>query len=73
MNNRRIAVAALLSLFAQYADGGRTARKVATELKAAAGAICSQGMYDFPMESHFGDLRFRQQRYDEARVRAICC
>ena len=42
--------------------------KAEVELKAAAaGAIYAQGMYDFSIESHFGDLRFRQQRYDEAR------
>ena len=42
--------------------------KAEAELKAAAaGAIYAQGMYDFSIESHFGDLRFRQQRYDEAR------
>jgi len=43
--------------------------KAEAELKAAAaGSIYSQGMYDFSIESHFGDLRFRQQRYDEARA-----
>lgn len=43
--------------------------KAEAELKAAAaGAIYAQGMYDFSIESHFGDLRFRQQRYDEARA-----
>jgi tetratricopeptide (TPR) repeat protein len=43
--------------------------KAEVELKAAAaGSIYSQGMYDFSIESHFGDLRFRQQRYDEART-----
>ena len=43
--------------------------KAEAELKAAAaGSIYSQGMYDFSIESHFGDLRFRQQRYDEART-----
>lgn len=42
--------------------------KAETELKAAAaGAVYSQGMYDFSIEWHFGDLRFRQERYDEAR------
>jgi hypothetical protein len=25
-------------------------------------------MYDFTIEAHFGDLRFRQKRYDEARA-----
>lgn len=43
--------------------------KAEAELKAAAaGSVYSQGMYDFSIESHFGDLRFRQQRYDEARA-----
>jgi tetratricopeptide (TPR) repeat protein len=43
--------------------------KAEAELKAAAvGSIYSQGMYDFSIESHFGDLRSRQQRYDEART-----
>lgn len=43
--------------------------KAEAELKAAAaGAVYAQGMYDFSIESHFGDLRFRQQRYDEARA-----
>jgi len=42
--------------------------KAEIELKAAvAGAVYAQGMYDFSIEAHFGDLRFRQQRYDEAR------
>jgi tetratricopeptide (TPR) repeat protein len=46
--------------------------KAETELKAAvAGSIYSQGMYDFSIESHFGDLRFRQQRYDEARAHYV--
>jgi len=39
--------------------------KAEAELRtAAAGAM---GTYDFSIESHFGDLRLRQQRYDEAR------
>lgn len=43
--------------------------KAEAELKAAAaGSVYSQGMYDFSIEAHFGDLRFRQQRYDEART-----
>lgn len=43
--------------------------KAEAQLKAAAaGSVHSQGMYDFSIESHFGDLRFRQQRYDEART-----
>ena len=43
--------------------------KAETELKAAvAGSIYSQGIYDFSIEAHFGDLRFRQQRYDDART-----
>jgi tetratricopeptide (TPR) repeat protein len=43
--------------------------KAEAELKAAvAGSVYSQGMYDFSIESHFGDLRFRQQRNDEART-----
>lgn len=43
--------------------------KAEAELKAAAaGSIHSQGAYDFSIESHFGDLRVRQQRYDEART-----
>lgn len=46
--------------------------KAESELKAAAaGAIYSQGMYDFSIESHFGDLRFRQRRYDEARTHYV--
>lgn len=28
----------------------------------------SKGTFDFSIAAHFGDLRFRQQRYDEARV-----
>lgn len=43
--------------------------KAEAELKAAAaGLVHSQGMYDFSLESHWGDLRFGQQRYDEARA-----
>lgn len=43
--------------------------KAEAELKAAkAGSAQSQGIYDFSIESHFGDLRFQQQRYDEARA-----
>lgn len=43
--------------------------KAEAELKAAsAGLILTQGMYDFSIEAHWGDLRFRQQRYDEART-----
>lgn len=46
--------------------------KAEAELKAAvAGATYAQGMYDFSIESHFGDLRFRQQRYDEARTHYV--
>lgn len=46
--------------------------KAEAELKAAvAGAIISQGIYDFSIESHYGDLRFRQQRYDEARTHYV--
>ncbi|HEX7678003.1 MAG TPA: tetratricopeptide repeat protein [Thermoanaerobaculia bacterium] len=46
--------------------------KAEAELKAAAaGSIYSQGMYDFSIESHFGDLRVRQQRYDEARAHYV--
>lgn len=46
--------------------------KAEAELKAAAaGLIYAQGMYDFSIESHFGDLRFRQQRYDEARAHYV--
>lgn len=46
--------------------------KAEAELKAAAaGATFAQGMYDFSIESHFGDLRFRQQRYDEARTHYV--
>ena len=46
--------------------------KAETELKAAATASSlTQGMYDFSVESHFGDLRFRQQRYDEARANYV--
>jgi len=43
--------------------------KAEAELNAAvAGAIYAQGMYDFSIEMHFGDIRVRQQRYDEART-----
>lgn len=43
--------------------------KAEAELKAAAaGSLYSQGMYDFSIEGHWGDLRLRQQRYDEARA-----
>jgi tetratricopeptide (TPR) repeat protein len=43
--------------------------KAEGELKAAAaGLVHAQGMYDFSIESHFGDLRFKQKRYDEART-----
>jgi len=46
--------------------------KAEAELKAAmAGAALAQGAYDFSIESHFGDLRFRQQRYDEARTHYV--
>ena len=46
--------------------------KAEAELKAAAaGSIYAQGMYDFSIESHFGDLRFRQQRYEEARTHYV--
>ena len=46
--------------------------KAEAELKAAvAGSIYSQGMYDFSIEAHFGDLRLRQQRYDEARTHYV--
>lgn len=46
--------------------------KAEAELKAAVdGTKFSQGMYDFTIESHFGDLRFRQQRYDEARTHYV--
>jgi tetratricopeptide (TPR) repeat protein len=46
--------------------------KAEAELKAAAaGTIYAQGMYDFSIQSHFGDLRFRQARYDEARAHYI--
>ena len=47
---------------------GRLEKAEAALKTAAAGAIYAQGMYDFSIESHFGDLRFRQQRYDEARA-----
>ena len=43
--------------------------KAEAELKAAsAGSSYTRGMYDFSIEGHFGDLRLRQQRYDEARA-----
>jgi len=43
--------------------------KAEAELKAAAAGLAySRGMYDFSTETHWGDLRFRQQRYDEARA-----
>jgi tetratricopeptide (TPR) repeat protein len=46
--------------------------KAEAELKAAvAGSIYAQGAYDFAIESHFGDLRFRQQRYDDARTHYV--
>lgn len=46
--------------------------KAEAELKAAvAGSSFAQGMYDFSIESHFGDLRLRQQRYDEARAHYV--
>jgi tetratricopeptide (TPR) repeat protein len=46
--------------------------KAETALKAAAaGSSLAQGMFDFSIESHFGDLRFRQQRYDEARTHYV--
>jgi len=46
--------------------------KAEAELKAAVtGSTYSQGMYDFSIESHFGDLRLRQQRYDEARAHYV--
>lgn len=46
--------------------------KAEAELKAAAaGSIYTQGMYDVSIESHFGDLRFRQQRYDDARAHYV--
>jgi tetratricopeptide (TPR) repeat protein len=52
-------------------DAGQL-EKAEAELKAAAaGAVYSQGMYDFSIESHFGDLRFRQRRYDEARTHYV--
>jgi tetratricopeptide (TPR) repeat protein len=43
--------------------------KAEAELKAAAAGFAhSRGMYDFSIEAHWGDLRFRQKRYDEART-----
>jgi len=46
--------------------------KAEAELKAAAaGSTLALGMYDFSVESHFGELRFRQQRYDEARTHYV--
>jgi tetratricopeptide (TPR) repeat protein len=43
--------------------------KAEAELKAAvAGSVYAQGMYDSSIEMHFGDIRIRQQRYDEART-----
>lgn len=43
--------------------------KAEAELNAAAaGSQQLQGMYDFSIAAHFGDLRFRQKRYDEARA-----
>lgn len=41
--------------------------KAEAALKAAA-AGSLQGMYDFTIEAHFGDLRFLQKRYEEARA-----
>jgi tetratricopeptide (TPR) repeat protein len=41
--------------------------KAEAALKAATGSGPSTGLYDFSIEEHWGDLRFRQQRYDEAR------
>lgn len=43
--------------------------KAETELKnAAAGLAFARGMYDFSIEVHWGDLRFLQKRYDDART-----
>jgi CHAT domain-containing protein len=43
--------------------------KAEAELDAAsAGSQLFQGMYDFSIAGHFGDLRYRQKRYDEART-----
>jgi len=44
--------------------------KAEAELKTAA-AGTTQGLYDFSIELHFGDLRFQQQRYDEARTHYV--
>ncbi len=35
---------------------------------AAAGSQYFQGLYDFSIAAHFGDLRYKQGRYDEART-----
>ncbi|MBV9496388.1 MAG: tetratricopeptide repeat protein [Acidobacteria bacterium] len=43
--------------------------KAEKELQAAAaGSAFSRGLYDFSIEGHFGDLRFLQKNYDEARA-----
>lgn len=43
--------------------------KAEAELNAAAaGSQYFQGMYDFSIAAHFGDLRYKQGRYDEARA-----
>ena len=43
--------------------------KAEAELKAAAAGLAfARGMYDFSIEAHWGDLRFLQERYDEART-----
>jgi len=49
-------------------DAGKL-EKAEEELNAAvAGSQLFQGAYDFSIAAHFGDLRYRQQRYDEART-----
>jgi tetratricopeptide (TPR) repeat protein len=59
-------------LYASALTGNGQLEKAETELKAAvAGAALAQGMYDFSIEMHYGDLRYRQQRYDEARTHYV--
>lgn len=49
-------------------DAGQFDRAEAELNAAAGGSQFLRGAYDFSIAAHFGDLRFRQQRYDEART-----
>ena len=49
-------------------DVGQFGKAEAELNAAAAGAQFFGGMYDFSLAAHFGDLRYRQKRYDEARA-----